>query len=364
MEKIKVDLGCRNYNIIISSGAISQVGDLVKDLNLGTYAYIITHPYLRRKYGVRLENSFLKGGIRDFKFKLLPESEKTKSINTAVAVIRDIVRLAKFKRIFLVAFGGGVIGDLTGFIASIYKRGVPYIQIPTTLLSQVDAAIGGKTAVDLPEAKNLIGAFYQPRLVVSDISLLRTLNARQMRSGLAEVIKYGIIKDKILFKYLERNQKKIIERDEKALEFIINRASRIKAKIVEQDEREEKGVRTVLNFGHTFGHAIEAAAGYRRYTHGEAVALGMLCALDISARLKLLKKDKFMRIIQLIRSYGLPCEIKGVSLAKILSALYYDKKFQGKITRFVLLKDIGKTLIKENLPISLIKMALKKNYDT
>jgi len=360
MKIIKVGLGERSYNIFICSGAISHLGKQAKKLKLGDYAYIITHACLKKKYGALIEKSLNNAGIKQFKFKVLPESEKTKSINSALEVIRDLVKTGKSKRIFLVAFGGGVIGDLSGFIASIYKRGIAYIQVPTTLLAQVDASIGGKTAIDLKEAKNIVGTFYQPRMVITDTALLNTLDIRQIRAGLAEVIKYALIKDKALFKYLEKNSKKILNKDKHALEYIIARSSSIKAKIVSQDEKETRGLRTILNFGHTFGHAIEAGSGYQKYNHGEAIAIGMLCALDLSSRLKLLSKEKTNRIKKLVQAFGLPSKIKGISLANITAAIYYDKKFLGSRSRFVLLKDIARTTIKEDVPWPLVKRVIKE----
>jgi 3-dehydroquinate synthase len=260
----------------------------------------------------------------------------------------------------VIAFGGGVIGDLAGFVASIYKRGIPYIQVPTTLLAQVDSSIGGKTAVDLAEAKNMVGAFYQPRLVLSDIGLLATLDLRQARAGLAEVIKYGLIKDKKLFHYLEKNYDKIIRRQQGALEFVVWRSSYIKARIVGQDEKEEKGLRTILNFGHTLGHALEAAGGYRRYNHGEAVAIGILLACALSRRLLLLDSSSCIRVEDLIKAVGLPVRIKNIPLNKIISAHYRDKKFIGARNRFVLLGGIGRAVVKQNIPLAAIKAVLKE----
>ncbi|MCM8779708.1 MAG: 3-dehydroquinate synthase [Candidatus Omnitrophica bacterium] len=360
MKGIKLHLGERSYDILISYGAISGLSKKIKELNLGDYAYILSHAFLKKTYGHLIKKSLRNGGIKNFKFRLLPKSEKTKSIGIAAEVLRDLVRTGKSKRVFLVAFGGGVITDLTGFIASVYKRGVNYIQIPTTLLAQVDAAIGGKTAIDLKEAKNIVGTFYQPRLVISDVAVLKTLDFKQLSTGLAEVIKYAVIKDKILFKYLEENREKIIRKDRGALEFIIKRSSLIKARIVEKDEKETKGIRTILNFGHTFAHAIETASGYKKYSHGQAVAIGMLCAADMSCRLNLLGRKKARRIARLIKSFGLSDKIRGVSLNRILAAIYYDKKFQGKHTRFVILKDIGKTAIKEDPPASLVRQVIEE----
>jgi 3-dehydroquinate synthase len=227
-------------------------------------------------------------------------------------------------------------------------------------LAQVDSAIGGKTAVDLEEGKNLVGAFYQPSLVFSDVALLKSLDIRQVRTGLAEIIKYGVIKDAAFFSYLENNLKSILKLNPKILEFIVARSSKIKAEIVSIDEREEKGIRTILNFGHTIGHAIEAATGYRRYTHGEAVSLGMLVALDISEELGFISKSLLKRVESLIESAGLPLVIKSVSLKSILSASQRDKKFIGAKNKFVLVTGLGKTKIVENLSLRIVKQAIKR----
>jgi 3-dehydroquinate synthase len=255
-----------------------------------------------------------------------------------------------------------VIGDLGGFVASIYKRGIPYIQIPTTLLAQVDSSIGGKTAVDLSEGKNLVGAFYQPRLVFSDVKFIASLDERQMRSGLAEVIKYAAIKDRKLFGYLELNYKNILRRKISALEHIVQCCSAIKAGIVSVDEREERGLRTMLNFGHTVGHAIEAAARYKGYTHGEAIALGMLVACDISNRLDYLNTASCARIESLICNSGLPVKVRGVVMRDIISAHYRDKKFIGSRNRFVLLEAIGRAKIVQNVPLKVITASLKERF--
>lgn len=224
----------------------------------------------------------------------------------------------------------------------------------------MDSAIGGKTAIDLVEGKNLVGAFYQPRLVVSDVKFLKTLNTRQIRSGLAEVIKYGIIKDKKLFCYLEARFKDIFACKDYALEYIVKNCSSIKADIVQRDEREEKGIRTVLNFGHTLGHAIELAGNFKAYNHGEAIALGMLIAADISKTFNLIDGATFVRIENLIKIIGLPSRINRVSLNDIINAHYRDKKFKGLKNRFVLIGGIGKTKIVENIPIKIIRQAIRK----
>lgn len=359
MRTIKVKLKERSYDIMIGSGILSSLGKYIRGLDIGSDAYIITNAAIKKRYGAALEKNLKKYGF-GVKFKLVPDTEKSKSLETTSSVISDISAYDLKKRVFIIAFGGGVIGDLAGFVASIYKRGVPYVQVPTTLLAQVDSSIGGKTAVDLRVGKNLVGAFYQPRLVFADVSVLKTLDLRQIRSALAEVIKYGIIKDGKLFKYLEERHKDIFALKIPALEFIVTRCAAIKAKITAQDEREEKGIRTILNFGHTLGHAIEASGGFDRYNHGEAVALGMLVAADISSRLLIADDRVPGRIERLSMTMGLPVRIKKVSISRIMGAHFRDKKFIGRRNRFVLIKDIGRALVVENIPVELVRSCLSR----
>jgi 3-dehydroquinate synthase len=361
MKTIRLELKKRSYDIIVGSNILGHLGGYISKLNIGRDAYVITNASIKNRYGNSLEKSLKQSGL-SVRFKLVPDTEESKSIEISSLIIKDLAHYDKAKRIFIVAFGGGVIGDLAGFVASVYKRGVSYLQVPTTLLAQVDSSIGGKTAVDLVEGKNLIGAFYQPRLVLSDVKFLKTLDQRQMRSGLAEVIKYGIIKDEKLFDYLEIRYKDILARRELCLEYIVKRCSFIKANIVSSDEREEKGIRTILNFGHTIGHAIEAAANYKVYNHGEAIAQGMLAALDISKTLNFINPKTAQRIENLIKKVGLPVKIEKVTLEDIIKAHYRDKKFVGLKNRLVLIKGIGKTKIVENVPLAIIKEAIKKLF--
>lgn len=358
MRIIRLRLKKHAYNIIVGSNILNRLGREIKKLNLGELAYIITTVTVKKICALKIKKVLSDAGMK-VRFKVVAESEKSKSLKTASAVIANLIRTVGKKRIFIAAVGGGVVGDLAGFVASVYKRGVPYIQIPTTLLAQVDSSIGGKTAVDLAEGKNLVGTFYQPSLVYSDIALLKTLDLRQLHSGMAEVIKYAVIKDYDLFVYLEKMLPQILLRRESCLEFIVTRCSLLKARIVELDEREEKGLRTILNFGHTLGHAIEVAGGYRRYNHGQAIGLGMLLAGDLSVRLKLLKEKTRERIEDMLKETGLPTTIQKVSLKKIIKAHYYDKKFCGAKNRFVLIEDIGKTKIVEDIPLELIRQVIK-----
>jgi len=354
MHKQRVNLGKRTYQIIIGPGMLYQLGAYLRKLDIGTDAFIITNAFLKNKYGVKLSEVLSRAGF-NCHFKLVADSEKSKSIETAGLVIKELAKFDQKKKVFIIAFGGGVVGDLAGFVASVYKRGISYVQIPTTLLAQVDSAIGGKTAVDLDLGKNLVGAFYQPRLVFSEINFLKSLDRLQIRCGMAEVIKYAIIKDQKLFSFLENNHLKIMRRNPVTLEAIVNACSRIKAGIVAQDEKETTGLRNILNFGHTIGHAIEAAGGYKSYNHGQAVSLGMGAAVDLSKRLGLIDAKLALRIRNLIKLYGLPMKIKGVAVTKIIRAHYHDKKFSGKENKFVLIGGIGKPIILRNIKLDLIK---------
>ncbi|MDD5465314.1 MAG: 3-dehydroquinate synthase [Candidatus Omnitrophica bacterium] len=359
MPEVKVNLGKRSYAIIIGCGILKQLGGYLTKLNLGTDAFIVTNNFLKNKYGAKLSCALSCAGFNPH-FKVVADSEKSKSIQTASSVIKDLAKFDRKRKVFIIAFGGGVVGDLSGFVASVYKRGINYIQIPTTLLAQVDSAIGGKTAVDLDSGKNLVGAFYQPRLVFSDIDFLKSLDREQLSSGMAEVIKYAVIKDMRLFNFLENKHKEVIAGRTSVLETIINSCSKIKAKITSGDEKEASGIRTILNFGHTIGHAIEAAGGYRGYNHGRAVGLGMIVAADLSRRLNLIDAKGAARIENLIKLYGLPAKIKGLSMDRIIQAHYHDKKFSGKENKFVLIRGIGKPKIVRNIRLDLIKQAIAR----
>ena len=358
MPKVKVNLGKRSYEIIMGCGIFNTLGRYLHKLNIGTDAFIITNSLLKNKYGAKLSSVLSSAGFNCY-FKLVADSEKAKSIETASRVIKELAKFDQKKKVFIIAFGGGVVGDLAGFVASVYKRGINYVQIPTTLLAQVDSAIGGKTAVDLDLGKNLVGAFYQPKLVFTEINFLKSLGLTQIRTGMAEVIKYAVTKDQKLFSFLENNYSEVMRRNSATLEIIINACSRIKAEIVAQDEKETTGLRSILNFGHTMGHAIEAAGGYKSYNHGQAVSLGMMFALDLSKRLRLIDENLALRVKNLIKLYGLPMKIKGVTVPKIIRAHYHDKKFSGKENKFVLISGIGKPMLVRNIKLDLIKEVIR-----
>lgn len=336
---------------------LPSLGKTLRRLKLGGRAVVITNSKIKGIVGKRLKASLENAGL-SIAFILVPDSETSKSGQTAFKVIRRVSDLDTGEKIFLIALGGGVIGDLTGFVAAVYKRGIGYIQVPTTLLAQIDSSIGGKTAIDLAVGKNLIGSLYQPRLVFSDVNLLRSLGKREIASGLAEAIKYGVIQDVKLFNFIEKRYGELLRGSPAALIYVVDRCSRIKARIVEKDEQDRKGIRIILNFGHTVGHAVEAAFGFRRITHGEAIAFGMVCAAGIANWLGLFSADDLQRLTALIEKIGLPTRLRGISLARVMPALNRDKKFIGKTNRFVLPVGIGKVVVRENIPEVLIRRVI------
>lgn len=353
MKKIHLSLDKNGYDIIMAKGLVNNLTFFLKRLSIGKDAIIITNPVIRKKFGKPLEKILSKRNFT-FKFFEIPDTENSKSISIAIKLINGIADYDIKKKIFIIAFGGGVVGDLAGFIAAIYRRGVPYIQIPTTLLAQIDSSIGGKTGIDLIVGKNLMGAFNQPKLVLSDIQYLVSLNTLQIQNGLAEAIKYAVINNGGLFKYLENNYIDILKKKLSRLERLVFFCSRIKARIVQKDEREEKGIRTVLNFGHTIGHAIETASGYKGYSHGRAIALGMIAASRISYKLGLIKIEDLNRIETLIRNVGLPNKIRFVKIKNIMSAFYHDKKFVSGRNRLVLPRRIGQVCVIEDVSLKII----------
>ena len=358
MKKIRVELDKKSYNIFIQKGIISNIGNILSGLKLAHAAYIITNSKIRSLYGRTAQDSLLASGLK-VKFCMVPDSEKSKSFQSWFKVLKNLADFDKGRGVVVIALGGGVIGDLSGFVASTYRRGVAFIQVPTTLLAQVDSAIGGKVAIDIESAKNIAGAFYQPKAVLSDISCLKTLPVRQIRNGLAEIIKYGVILDKQLFGYTEKNITKILKADPACMEFLVSRCSRLKAEVVSVDEEEKLGYRSILNFGHTIGHAIEAASSYKKsVSHGEAVAVGMLCAFDIAVSLKITEEDVARRAQVLIKRAGLPVVVKGIKIADIIKAASYDKKIIKGKRRWVLPVDIGHAIVCAAVPGDIIKKAV------
>ena len=356
--KIPVALGDRSYAVTVTD-SYRQLPSALASLKLPPHGWIVSHPHLLTRYGSALLRPLKRAGWR-LKTLSVPESESSKSFAMVQRIIAHLSGQASMRVPVLFAFGGGVIGDLTGFVAAVFRRGVPYVQVPTTLLAQVDSAIGGKVGIDLPHAKNLVGAFYQPRLVWNNVALLQTLPLRQRRSGLAEVIKYGMIADPMLFAFLETHREACLALELRAVRVMAERSCRIKARVVSQDERETRDVRVQLNFGHTLGHALEAATGYTRWTHGEAIAIGMCAAAELGQELGWCPRRDVERLIRLLQRAGLPTRARGVSRRAVHRALPFDKKFIHDRPRWVLPKRIGQVVVTEAVPASLITRVLAR----
>ncbi|MFC2017597.1 3-dehydroquinate synthase [Chloroflexota bacterium] len=355
MREVKVRLGSNSYDIYIGSGLLMQTAHRLKENGFAGKLVIVTNPIVRRLYGNALKRNLAQEGFK-VAFLQVPDGEEQKSLELAGRLYNELANLYAERTTPILALGGGVIGDLTGFVAATYSRGVPLIQIPTTLLAQVDSSIGGKVAVNHGQLKNKIGAFYQPRLVISDISTLRTLPTKELSNGLAEVIKYGVIGDKEFFTYLEKNFDRIKSLDEEVLEEIVCRSSQIKARIVEKDER-DSGLRNILNYGHTVGHAIESASDFK-VEHGTAVALGMLAAGRISNRLGLLGKNELARLKGIIQRADLATKLPNLEVTRIIQAIKHDKKIlRGKI-RFILPRALGNVFITDEVSLSLVEQVL------
>ncbi len=338
MRSLTVELGARSYPISIGPGLLARA-DLVCAQLSAQRAAIVTNEVVAPLYLELLGAPLRAAGI-DLTTVILPDGEQHKNTATLNQIYDALLRQRCDRSTALIALGGGVIGDLAGFAAATYQRGVPFIQVPTTLLAQVDSSVGGKTGINHPLGKNMVGAFWQPRLVLADTQTLATLPERELRAGLAEVIKYGLIRDADFFGWLEANLDKLLAGDAQALAFAIARSCANKAEVVAADET-ETGLRAMLNLGHTFGHAIEATTGYGTWLHGEAVAAGMTMAADLSARLGWLSAEHVTRIENLIRRAGLPVTGPDLPADRYLEAMRLDKKVAGGRLRLILLEAIG-----------------------
>lgn len=343
--QLQVELGERSYPIYCGSGLLEQLGELLTPLDLGRRCLVVTNPVVASLYGPKVKESLEKAGFISL-FKEVPEGEEAKSLSAAAELYDLALDVGWERRCSIIALGGGVVGDLAGFVAATLLRGVPFIQLPTTLLAQVDSSVGGKVAVNHPRGKNLIGAFYQPQLVVADLDTLKTLPEREMRAGLAEVIKYGVIYDAGFFSYLEEHLEQALAGEAKVLEKIVLYSCRIKAEVVAQDE-EERGLRAILNFGHTAGHALEAATNFNVYRHGEAVAVGMVVAARIAVNRGMFDTGNLERLQKLLKRAFLPTEMPSLDREAFLAALMRDKKVRDGRLRMVLPVELGRVKIME-----------------
>lgn len=344
---MKVELGNRSYDIAIGENWLPQLGKMLDFVPKTSRVIMITDENVNRLAGEKVMAVLRQAGFQA-DLAVIAGGEECKNLTTAGSLFEQMVAFGLDRKSTVVALGGGIVGDVAGFAAASYMRGISYIQVPTTLLAQVDSSVGGKTGVNLPQGKNLVGAFYQPGLVFVDVEFIQTLPEREYLTGLAEVIKYGIIRDQDFFNYLENNLEKIKARDNDCLIHIVNRCCAIKADIVAQDET-ESGLRALLNLGHTFGHAFEALTNYQKFTHGEAVAIGIICAARLAYRLNLLSSQDLNRIENILKSYGLPVDFGSLNSAEIISQMHKDKKNIGGSMPIVMPTSIGHSQIFTNL---------------
>jgi 3-dehydroquinate synthase len=359
MRLVNVPLGDRSYKILIGGGVLERLGGECAKISLGNRCAIISDAHVAPLYGKAALQSLTKAGFDAVQITV-PAGETSKSIKFVESCYAQLAAHRLERKSFIVALGGGVVGDLAGFVAATYLRGISFVQVPTTLLAQVDSSVGGKVGVNLKAGKNLVGAFHQPRIVMCDLNTLTTLPAREFRAGLAEVIKYGIIYDAELFRRLERELPKIIGRDPKTLAVVIARCCEIKADVVAQDET-ETGLRAILNFGHTIGHALEAISGYGKYLHGEAISIGQVAAAQLSRTLLGLSPADVARIAALFNNAGLPTHVQlsPPQLKRLNAAMKLDKKVSADEVKFVLANKIGHVEIGQRVPLPLIEAALK-----
>ncbi|MHB1060361.1 MAG: 3-dehydroquinate synthase [Thiobacillus sp.] len=351
MRTLTVDLGDRSYPIHIGAGLLNQA-ELILPHLAQKRVMVVTNTTVAPLYLARLTATLASGGVAATHV-ILPDGEAYKNWETLNLIFDALLTQRAERKTTLIALGGGVIGDMTGFAAASYQRGVPFIQIPTTLLSQVDSSVGGKTGINHPLGKNMIGAFYQPKLVLADTDTLKTLPARELSAGLAEVIKYGLIWDVEFLAWLEANMDKLRALDPAAITHAIHRSCEIKAQVVGQDER-EGGIRAILNLGHTFGHAIETGMGYGNWLHGEAVAAGMVMAAQTSQRMGWISEADVARTRALIRAAGLPDVAPDLGVDTYLEYMGHDKKVEGGKMRFVLLKKLGEAVITGDVPADVL----------
>jgi 3-dehydroquinate synthase len=340
VQTLQVDLGLSRYSIAIGPGLLTN-RELLDAQIRGRDLLIVTNTTVARLYLAKLTDSLAPRRVAEC---ILPEGEQHKTLQTAGWVFDALVAKKMNRDATVLALGGGVVGDIAGFAAACYQRGIGYVQIPTTLLAQVDSSVGGKTGVNHAGGKNLIGAFYQPLSVIADTDTLATLPDRELRAGLAEVIKYGCVWDPLLFDWLDNNMDELLARDVDALTYAIGRSCEIKATVVAKDEREQN-LRAILNFGHTFGHAIEAATAYETYLHGEAVGVGMLIAASLSHRLGLIDEEIKNRVRDILCRAGLPIEAPRIGAARALELMQMDKKVLAGSMRLVLLEKLGRAIV-------------------
>lgn len=348
MQTIHVNLGPRSYDLVVVSGDLEGVGSFARQRVRSTRAFVVTDQNVKA-HAHRVAEALRKVGMT-VELAVRPSGEGQKSLQVAAELYDRLVELQADRQTLVTAVGGGVIGDLAGFVASTFNRGLPLLMVPTTLLAMVDSSVGGKVAVNHPRAKNLIGTFHQPIGVWIDTSVLSTLPKREYQSGLAEVVKYGVIMDPALFAYLEEQREAVKRREPEAVRHIVVRCCQLKADVVEKDEREETGLRAILNYGHTFAHAFESVAGYGSWLHGEAVAAGMIAASRLAERRALVSAEVTQRQIALLEAFGLPTAPEPWPIDSLLAAMRSDKKALAGKLRFILPRRLGEVALFDDVP--------------
>jgi 3-dehydroquinate synthase len=357
-QTVRVTLGARSYDIVVTANALHHVGAFARQRAQGDAALIVTDENAKM-HAAAVQHSLDAAGFRTAQ-AVLAAGEAQKSLAGSGRLYDALIDLPADRRTLVVSVGGGVIGDLGGFVAATYARGVPHLIVPTTLLAMVDSSIGGKVGVNHPRAKNMIGAFHQPIGVFVDIATLSTLPDREFRSGLAEVVKYGVILDSDFFAYLEQNAAAILNRDPATIQHIVLRSCELKAKIVEQDVHEETDIRAKLNFGHTFGHAFETAGAYSHWLHGEAVAAGMICASRLAERLGLIEAEISERQIRLLKAFSLPTAPERWPIDELIGTMRMDKKAVAGRMRFVLPTKLGEVAVFGDVPEAGVRAVLER----
>lgn len=357
MKNIKVNLITDGYEIHIGRGILSQIGERLKELGFKDKAVIITNPNIRDLYGYKLKDEIEKTGFFATILEV-SDGEQYKSLEWAGNLYKQLSNFQAERMTPVLALGGGVIGDLAGFVAATYMRGVPLFQLPTTLLAQVDSSIGGKVAVNHGHLKNTIGVFYQPKLVMSDIASLKTLPVKEFKNGLAEIIKYAIILDRDLFMILESQMARLKSQDAELIEDVISRCAGIKSRITEKDEK-DLGLRNILNYGHTFGHAIETVSDFK-IKHGSAVAIGMVAAALLSQKMGVLPYSALDKIKTVIIKAGLPITIPGMDIKKMMQVMEHDKKKKDGKIKFILPESIGEAYVTDEVDVILVEKVLKE----
>ena len=358
MRKVNVDLGAKSYDIVIGYDVKNEILEFVKQADFSSKGLIITDSNLATLYAAKLQEILKNAGLAA-DIVVIPAGESSKSLKVAETLYTKAINLGLDRKSPILALGGGVVGDLAGFIAATYMRGVPFVQIPTSLLAQVDSSVGGKVAVNHALGKNLIGAFYQPKAVFMDLNMMSTLPKREIYTGLGEIIKYGIIYDAEFFKFLEENKEKVLALEPKVITHIIARSCEIKAAVVSQDEQ-ESGLRRILNFGHTIAHTIEKETNYVRYNHGEAVAIGMVAAAHISLQLNLIDEKTFIRVKKLITDLHLPVAAENCIADNMYNDIFHDKKtINGKVN-WVLMSAIGKVISRNDISEKMVRLAINE----